>query len=40
MPVWYNDIFDEFINKKNLDNAVEIKNNLVKTRVLMSFNHD
>jgi len=40
VPVWYNDIFDEFINKKNLDNAVEIKNNLVKNRVLMSFNQD
>jgi hypothetical protein len=40
VPVWYNDIFDEFISKKNLDNAVEIKNNLVKNRVLMSFNQD
>jgi len=40
VPVWYNDIFEEFINKKNLDNAVEIKNNLVRNRVLMSFNQD
>jgi hypothetical protein len=40
VPVWYNDIFDEFISKKNLDNAVEIKNNLVKNRVLMNFNQD
>jgi len=40
VPIWYNDIFEEFINKKNLDNAVEIKNNLVKNRVLMSFNQD
>jgi len=40
VPIWYNDIFDEFISKKNLDNAVEIKNNLVKNRVLMSFNQD
>jgi len=40
VPIWYNDIFDEFINKKNLDDAIEIKNNLVKNRVLMSFNQD
>jgi len=40
VPIWYNDIFEEFINKKNLDDAVEIKNNLVKNRVLMSFNQD
>jgi hypothetical protein len=40
VPVWYNDIFDEFINKKNLENAVEIKNDLVKNRVLMNFTQD
>ena len=40
VPVWYEDIFDEFINKKNLENAAEIKNDLVKNRVLMSFNQD
>jgi thymidine kinase len=40
VPVWYNDIFDEFINKKNLENATEIKNNLVKNRVLMNFNQE
>ena len=40
VPVWYNDIFDEFINKKNLENAVEIKDNLVKNRVLMNFNQE
>ena len=37
---WYEDIFDEFISKKNLENAVEIKNELVKNRVLMNFNQD
>jgi len=37
---WYEDIFDEFINKKNLENAVEIKDDLVKNRVLMNFNQD
>ena len=37
---WYEDIFDEFINKKNLENTGEIKNELVKNRVLMNFNQD
>jgi len=40
VPVWYEDIFDEFISKKNLENASEIKNNLVVNRVLMNFNQD
>jgi len=37
---WYEDIFDEFISKKSLENAGEIKNDLVKNRVLMNFNQD
>jgi KaiC/GvpD/RAD55 family RecA-like ATPase len=37
---WYEDIFDEFISKKNLENAGEVKNDLVKNRVLMNFNQD
>jgi hypothetical protein len=37
---WYEDIFDEFINRKNLENAADIKNDLVKYRVLMNFNQD
>jgi len=40
VPVWYEDIFNEFISKKNLENAAEIKNDLVKNRVLMTFNQD
>jgi len=40
VPVWYADIFDEFISKKNLENAADIKNDLVKNRVLMNFNQD
>ena len=40
VPVWYEDIFSEFISKKNLENAAEIKNDLVKNRVLMNFNQD
>jgi hypothetical protein len=37
---WYENIFSEFISKKNLENAGEIKNDLVKNRVLMNFNQD
>ncbi|GHV95852.1 hypothetical protein AGMMS50293_21720 [Spirochaetia bacterium] len=37
---WYEDIFDEFISKKNLENAAEVKNEVVKNRVLMNFNQD
>jgi len=34
---WYEDIFDEFIKKKNLENEQEVKNNIVKNRVLIKF---
>ena len=37
---WYEDIFDEFISKKNLENEAEVKNNIVKNRVLMHFNQE
>ncbi|MDR1278337.1 MAG: hypothetical protein LBK02_06275 [Treponema sp.] len=37
---WYEDIFDEFINKKNLENAWDVKNEVIKNRVLMNFNQD
>ena len=37
---WYEDIFSEFISRKNLENAGEVKNDLVKNRVLMNFNQD
>ena len=37
---WYEDIFDEFTSKKNLENTKEVKNDLVKNRVLMNFNQD
>jgi hypothetical protein len=37
---WYEDIFEEFISRKNLVNAADIKNDLVKNRVLMNFNQD
>ena len=37
---WYEDIFNEFINRKNLENIDEVKNDLVKNRVLMNFSQD
>jgi hypothetical protein len=37
---WYEDIFDEFIKKKNLENAREVKNEIVKNRVLMNFSQN
>jgi len=40
VQLWYEDIFNEFINKKNLENAAEIKNDIVKNRVQMNFNQD
>jgi hypothetical protein len=37
---WYEDIFGEFVGKKNLENAEDVKNEVVKNRVLMNFNQD
>jgi KaiC/GvpD/RAD55 family RecA-like ATPase len=37
---WYEDIFDEFIKKKNLENEADVKNEIVKNRVLMKFNQE
>jgi KaiC/GvpD/RAD55 family RecA-like ATPase len=37
---WYEDIFDEFTKKKNLENTRDVKNEAVKNRVLMNFNQD
>jgi len=34
---WYEDIFNEFIKKKNLENEQDVKNEIVKNRVLMKF---
>jgi hypothetical protein len=34
---WYEDIFDEFTKKKNLENAAAVKDEVVKNRVLMKF---
>jgi hypothetical protein len=37
---WYENIFDEFIRKKNLENARDVKDEIVKNRVLMNFSQD
>ena len=37
---WYEDIFAEIAKKKNLEHSMEVKNDLVKNRVLMNFNQD
>jgi KaiC/GvpD/RAD55 family RecA-like ATPase len=37
---WYEDIFDEFTRKKNLDRPEEVKNDIVKNRVLLNFSQD
>ena len=37
---WYEDIFTEIAKKKNLESAFDVKNDLVKNRVLMNFNQD
>jgi hypothetical protein len=37
---WYEDIFDEFIKKKNLENPQDVKNEIVRNRVLLKFNQE
>lgn len=37
---WYEDLFDEFIHKKELEGANEVKDNIVRNRVLMNFNQE
>jgi hypothetical protein len=37
---WYEDLFGEFIRKENLEDAAEIKDNIVRNRVLMNFNQE
>ena len=37
---WYEDIFNEFIKKKNLENEQDVKSDIVKNRVLMKFNQE
>jgi len=37
---WYENIFHEFIKKKNLEDEGDIRDEIVKNRVLMKFNQD
>ncbi|MDR2633878.1 MAG: hypothetical protein LBC51_09720 [Treponema sp.] len=37
---WYENIFAEFIKKENLENIGDMKNELIKNRVLMNFNQE
>jgi hypothetical protein len=37
---WYEHIFDEFTKKKNLQNERDIKEDLVKNRIVMNFNQE
>jgi len=38
--VWYKNIFDEFIRKKNLEGEQDVRDEIVKNRVLMKFNQE
>ena len=38
--VWYKDIFNEFIKKRNLQDEKDVKNEIEKNRVLMKFNQE
>ena len=37
---WYADIFEEFAGRKNLVSAAEVKDQLIKNRVILNFNQD
>jgi len=37
---WYEDIFKEIANKRNLENAMNVHDEVVKNRVIMNFNQD
>lgn len=37
---WYNDMFDELAKKKNLENAKEIKSQIIAKRIVLNFNQD
>ncbi len=37
---WYEDIFQEIAKRRNLDDAMQIHDDLIKNRVIMNFNRD
>jgi len=40
IAVWYEDIFKEIAKKRDLEDAVDVHNEIVKNRVIMNFNQD
>lgn len=40
IAIWYEDIFKEIAKKRELDNAVDIHDEVIKNRVIMNFNQD
>ena len=38
--MWYEDIFKEIAKKRELENAVDVHNEIIKNRVIMNFNQD
>ena len=40
ISMWYEDIFKEIAKKRDLENAVEVHDEIVKNRVIMNFNQD
>ncbi|MGP1576665.1 MAG: hypothetical protein ACTTH7_04110 [Treponema sp.] len=37
---WYNNMFDEIAEKKNLEKAAELKNDIISRRIILNFNQD
>lgn len=40
ISMWYEDIFKEIAKKRNLENAVDVHDEIVKNRVIMNFNQE
>ena len=40
IAMWYEDIFKEIAKKRELENAPEVHNEIIKNRVIMNFNQD
>ena len=40
IAMWYEDIFKEIAKKRDLENAVDIHNEIIKNRVIMNFNQE
>lgn len=37
---WYNNMFDEIAEKKHLEKAAELKNDIISRRIILNFNQD